>query len=91
MHTFSTLQTIKEVVIVNASDIQSVAFDIKGMTCNGCASHVENDVNKLPGILKVHASYEEATAKVEFDQTKVSLAQIEEAINGTGYKVVGKK
>ena len=33
----------------------------------------------------------EAIAKVEFDQTKVSIAQIEEAINGTGYKVVGKK
>ncbi|EPG65867.1 hypothetical protein LEP1GSC061_2106 [Leptospira wolffii serovar Khorat str. Khorat-H2] len=48
-------------------------------------------MNKLPGIVKVDAIYEEATAKVEFDQTKVSLAQIEEAINGTGYKVVGKK
>ena len=70
---------------------KTVKLKITGMTCNGCASHVENDVNKLPGIVKVDASYEEATAKVKFDQTKVSLAQIEEAINGTGYKVVGKK
>ena len=76
---------------MNASDIQTVIFDIEGMTCNGCASHVENEVNKLPGIVKVDASYEEATAKVEFDQTRVGLAQIEEAINGTGYKVVDKK
>ena len=90
-HIFYPSNDNKEVVIVNASDIQTVAFDVKGMTCNGCASHVENDVNKLPGIVKVDAIYEEATAKVEFDQTKVSLAQIEEAINGTGYKVVGKK
>jgi len=45
----------------------------------------------LSGIISVDASYEEATAKVEFDQSKVSLAQIEEVINGTGYKVVGKK
>ena len=81
----------KEVVIVNASDIQTVTFEVKGMTCNGCASHVENDVNKLPGILNVNAVYEEATAKVEFDKSKVSLVQIEEVINGTGYKVVGKK
>lgn len=90
-HIFYPSNDKKEVIIVNASDIQTVTFNVKGMTCNGCASHVENDVNKLPGIVSVDAIYEEATAKVEFDQTKVSLNQIEEAINGTGYKVVGKK
>lgn len=90
-HIFYPSNEKKEVVIVNASDIQKVTFDVKGMTCNGCASHVETEVNKLSGIVKVEASYEEATAKVEFDQTKVSLAQIEGAINGTGYKVVGKQ
>ncbi|WP_421752537.1 mercuric transport protein MerTP [Croceimicrobium sp.] len=90
-HIFYPSNDNKEVMIVNASDIQTVTFEVKGMTCNGCASHVENDVNKLPGIVKVDASYEEAIAKVEFDQSKVSLAQIEEAVNGTGYKVVGKK
>ena len=81
----------KEVIIVNASDIQTVTFDAKGMTCTGCEAHVNSEVNKLPGIVEVDANYEEATAKVEFDQSKVDLAQIEEAINGTGYKVIGKK
>lgn len=90
-HIFYPSNDNKEVLIVNSSDIQTVTFDVKGMTCNGCASHVENDVNKLQGIVKVDASYEEAATKVEFDQTKVSIAQIEAAINGTGYKVVGKK
>lgn len=90
-HIFYPSNDQKEIIIVNASDIQMVTFDVEGMTCNGCASHVENDVNKLPGIIKVDAVYEEAIAKIEFDQTKVSLAQIEEAINGTGYKVVDKK
>ena len=90
-HIFYPSNDKKEVVIVNASDIQTVTFDVKGMTCSGCVSHVENDVNKLPGIIIVDASYEEEVTRVEFDQSKVSLAQIEEAINGTGYKVVGKK
>jgi copper chaperone CopZ len=90
-HIFYPSNDNKEVGIVNASDIQTVTFEVKGMTCNGCASHVENDVNKLPGILNVNAVYEEGTAKVEFDKSKVSLVQIEEVINGTGYKVVGKK
>lgn len=90
-HIFYPSNDNKEILIVNASDIQTVTFDIKGMTCNGCASHVENDVNKLPGIVSVNAIYEDATAKVEFDQSKVSLPQIEEAINGTGYIVVSRK
>lgn len=86
-HIFYPSNSNKEVVIVNATDIQTVAFDIRGMTCNGCASHVENKVNKLPGILEVFASYEEATAKVKYDNTKTSAEEIEQTINSTGYKV----
>ena len=89
-HIFYPSNDHKEVVIVNASDLQTVNFDVKGMTCNACASHVENDVNKLPGIVNVTASFEAAKATVEFDQSKVSNSQIEEAINATGYQVVGK-
>lgn len=81
----------KEIVLVNASDVQTVTFDVKGMTCAGCEALVDSEVNKLPGIVKVDANFEEATTKVEFDQSKVSLVQIEEAINSTGYKVIGKK
>lgn len=88
-HIFYPSNEQKGVVIVNASDIQTVTFDINGMTCNGCATHIENDVYKLDGIINVDANYEKANAKVKFDQTKVNLTQIEEAINGTGYKVVG--
>ncbi|MEX0995596.1 MAG: mercuric transport protein MerTP [Flavobacteriaceae bacterium] len=87
---FFPTNDIKEIVIVNASDVQTVTFDVKGMTCTGCEAHVSSEVNKLPGIVKVDANYEEATAKVQFDQSKVSLLQIEEAINSTGYKVVDK-
>ena len=89
-HIFYPSNDQKEVVIVNASDLQTVNFDIKGMTCNACASHVENDVSKLPGIVNVTASFEAAKATVEFDQSKVSNSQIEEAINATGYQVVEK-
>lgn len=76
----------KEVVIVNQSDIQTADFEIKGMTCTGCEEHVKHGVNELDGIVEVTANYEKGSATVKFDQTKVSIAQIEEAINGTGYK-----
>ncbi len=89
-HIFYPSNEQKEVLIVNSSELQSVKFEIEGMTCNGCAAHIENDVNKLPGILSVEASYEQASAKVQYDKSKISLAEIEEAINATGYTIKEK-
>ncbi len=80
----------KEVVVVSESDIQTVNFDIKGMTCASCEQHVTHAVNDLEGIVNVNTSYEKASAKVEFDNTKTSKEDIEKAINSTGYKVINK-
>ena len=80
----------KEVIFVNQSDIQTVNFDVKGMTCASCEEHVKHAVNELEGIVNVAASYEKANAEVEFDNTKTSKEDIEKAINSTGYKVINK-
>jgi len=89
-HIFYPSNDNKEVVIVNASDIQTVTFDVKGMTCASCEEHVKHAVNELEGIVNVAASYEKANAEVEFDNTKTSKEDIEKAINSTGYKVINK-
>lgn len=81
----------KEVVIVSESDIQTVNFDVEGMTCASCEEHVKHAVNELEGIVNVEASFEKAKAKVKFDKTKTSKEDIEKAINATGYKVVKQK
>jgi len=78
----------KEIVIVKESNIQKVEFSIDGMTCTSCAEHVQHDVNKLPGIIVATASYEDKNAVVEFDNSKTTLADIQKAIDGTGYKVI---
>ncbi len=81
----------KEVVIVNQSNIQTVNFDVKGMTCASCEQHVTHAVNELEGIVNVAASFEKANVKVEFDNSKTTKADIEKAINSTGYKVINKE
>ncbi len=81
----------KEVVIVNQSNIQTLNFDIKGMTCASCEQHVTHAINELEGIVNVASSFEKANAKVEFDNSKTTKEDIEKAINSTGYKVTGKK
>ena len=81
----------KEVVIVNQSNIQTVNFDVKGMTCASCEQHITHAVNELEGIVNVTASFEKANAKVEFDNSKTNIEDIEKAINSTGYKVTYKE
>ncbi|MCG2462677.1 mercuric transport protein MerTP [Flavobacteriaceae bacterium F89] len=81
----------KEIVYVSQSNIVKHVFDVEGMTCAGCEAHVENEVNKLDGVLSVKTSYESANTVVEYDKTKVDLAAIQKAINSTGYKVIDTK
>lgn len=84
-------KTEKQVIVVDKSNLQTVEFTISGMTCAGCEEHVNHEVNKLSGIIKSTASYENGNAIVEFDNSKTNIAEIETAINGTGYSVRDKK
>ena len=87
-HIFYPNNNNKEVVVVSQANVETLNFDIEGMTCNGCAAHVENEVNKLSGIISVTASYDNENATVTFDKSKTTKKDIEKAINSTGYKVV---
>ncbi|MFN5092820.1 MAG: mercuric transport protein MerTP [Bacteroidota bacterium] len=84
-------KTEKQIIVVDKSNVQTVEFTISGMTCASCEEHVNHEVNKLPGIIKSTASYENENAIVEFDNSKTNISEIEKAINGTGYSVTDKK
>mgnify|MGYP000194552915 CR=1 FL=1 len=84
-------KTQKKVLIVDKANVRTVEFSIIGMTCAGCAEHVKHEVNKLSGILKSTASYENGNAIVAFDNSITSIVEIEKAINATGYSVIQKK
>ena len=83
--------TEKQIIVVDKSDIKTTEFTISGMTCASCEEHVNHEVNKLIGIVSSKTSYENGNAIIEFDRTKSNEAEIEKAINSTGYKVTDKK
>ena len=60
-------------------------FKIEGMSCGHCIMAVEKELNKLNLIKKY---VEIGSAKVEFDQHKVSEENIIKAIKSAGYNVV---
>ncbi len=83
--------TEKQIIVVDKSNIKATEFKISGMTCASCEEHLNHEVNKLNGIVNSKASYENENAIIEFDRTKTNEAEIEKAINSTGYKVTEQK
>lgn len=81
----------KQIVVVDKSNIKTTEYKISGMTCASCEAHVNHEVNKLNGIVNSKTSYENGNAIIEYDKTKTNEAEIEKAINATGYKVTDKK
>ncbi len=77
----------KHVIMVSEANVETVDFDISGMTCTSCEEHVKYAVNELDGVVKVEASFEKGTAEVKFDKSKTSLEDVKNAIDATGYKV----
>jgi mercuric ion transport protein len=83
-------ETGKQIVTGERSNIITVEFKITGMTCSSCAEHVDYELNKVSGVLKSEASYENGNAIVQFDKSKTNLDQMEISINSTGYRVTDK-
>jgi len=71
--------------------LKTVSIPIEGMTCTGCEAHIEHEVDKLPGVVKSTASYQNGSAWVEFDGSMTDLPQIEKVIMSAGYRVIDKE
>ena len=62
---------------------------IEGMSCMGCAKSVENALKSLEGVERVEVSLEEGSAKVTYDDEKISIEEISEKIEKIGYRFAG--
>ncbi len=78
----------KKIILVDNTNIQTVNFKIKGMTCTSCEEHINHTVNQLDGVINANASYENENAKIEFDNSKTTISEIKKAVNSTGYLVI---
>ena len=60
-------------------------FDVTGMTCSACSSHVEKSVSKLTGVENVSVNLLINSMQVEFDENKLDTAGIIKAVEDAGY------
>ncbi|RUL50814.1 copper chaperone CopZ [Lysinibacillus antri] len=67
--------------------MENVTLNVKGMSCGHCVKAVEGSVGALAGVEQVKVNLEAGQVDVVFDQDKVTVDQIKEAIDDQGYDV----
>ena len=58
------------------------------MTCAACAKAVERSVRKLEGIQEADVNLATEKLRISFDESKVSLGEIQTAVEKAGYKAI---
>lgn len=66
--------------------MQTLSFDVGGMTCGGCTGSVQRVLSKLDGVSRAEVTLSPGTATVDVDPDRVTSAQVELVIAGLGYR-----
>ena len=66
--------------------MKKVKFDIQGMTCSSCSSHIEKAVNKLSGIQNANVNLLSNNMIVEYDENILDDTKIIQAVENAGYR-----
>ncbi|WP_339895353.1 mercury(II) reductase [uncultured Algibacter sp.] len=68
---------------------KTIVLNIDGMTCSGCSSHIEKDLNGTDGIISSTVNHETGEGKFVFNANKISNQDVINAVNNVGnYSVV---
>lgn len=67
--------------------MEKKTLDVQGMSCGHCKSAVEGALKKLDGVSEAEANVDSGKVNISFDEAKVTLASIKEAIEDQGYDV----
>ena len=59
---------------------------IEGMHCAGCSTRLEKVLNNLDGVEIAKVSLEEKKATIKYDETKINIESVKDAIEDAGFK-----
>ncbi|MBL4950671.1 copper chaperone CopZ [Neobacillus sp. OS1-32] len=68
--------------------MEKKTLDVQGMSCGHCKAAVEGALKKLAGVSAAEAHLETGKVDVTFDEGKVTVAAMKEAIEEQGYDVI---
>jgi copper ion binding protein len=67
--------------------IEHVTLSAPDISCAHCVAMIKEEVGTLPGVARVEADPDTKRVEIDFDPGRVSLAQIEAALDEAGYPV----
>ncbi|EMI11230.1 copper ion binding protein [Anoxybacillus gonensis] len=67
--------------------MMTITLQVQGMTCGHCKAAVTSALEQLDGVSRVEVHLQEGTVDVDYDETKVSVEKLKEAIEEQGYDV----
>ena len=70
--------------------MQKATIQLETLTCPSCMQKIENGVKSLDGVSKesLKVLFNSSKVRVEFDDEKVSIKDIEHVIDKLGYEVL---
>ncbi|HHT64840.1 MAG: heavy-metal-associated domain-containing protein [Caldicoprobacterales bacterium] len=70
--------------------MKKAAIQLETLACPSCMQKIDNAVKALDGVEKdsVKVMFNASKVKLDFDEEKVSIENIEKAITSMGYEVI---
>ena len=65
--------------------MQTLHFDVQGMTCGGCTSSVQRALGQLDGVSHVDVTLNPGSASVTVEPGVVTAAQIQSGVDDLGF------
>jgi len=73
-------------VRVEAGNVREAALMLEGITCAACVWLNEQQLMRQPGVLSVDINYTSHRVRVRWDNSRLRLSQIIEAVGAIGYR-----
>lgn len=67
--------------------MKQTRLKVEGMTCGHCKASVEGALQELAGVTKAEVNLTEGIVDVIYDEQKVTIAAMEDAVEQQGYDI----
>lgn len=73
--------------------MEKATINLETLSCPSCLQKIESAVKRLDGVEKetVKVMFNSSKVKTEFDKTRITIEEIEKAIEDLGYPVIKSK
>lgn len=65
----------------------TVKFQLDTLSCPSCVKKIEGTLNSREGVKEARVLFNSSKVKVVFDESRITMGQLEAAIRGLGYAV----